>query len=87
MCRRNKSHKEINVFSDHSQGKAIFEFEGITAAVFHSKPLFILPLFFFLLRFIYFMHECSICMYTGMPEEAIRSHYRWLWATNVVPEN
>ena len=33
------------------------------------------------LYFIYFMYECSVCMYTCMPEEGIRSHYRWLWST------
>jgi hypothetical protein len=29
-------------------------------------------------RFIYFTYEYSICMYTFMPEEGIRSHYKWL---------
>ena len=24
------------------------------------------------------MYDCSICMYTYMPEEVIRMHYRWL---------
>jgi hypothetical protein len=38
-------------------------------------------LFFFLIIFLtYFMFECSICMYTFIPEEGTRSHYRWLWA-------
>ena len=27
------------------------------------------------------MYLCSICMYICMPEEDMRSHYRWLWAT------
>ena len=26
------------------------------------------------------LYECSICLYTHMPEEGIRSHYRWWWA-------
>lgn len=27
----------------------------------------------------YFMHECSVCMYAFMEKEDIRSHSRWLW--------
>ena len=41
--------------------------------------------FFFFKRFIYFMHECSICMYTWRPVEGISSQYRWLWATTWLP--
>jgi hypothetical protein len=26
----------------------------------------------------YFMYECSICVFTYVPEEGIRSHCRWL---------
>ena len=26
----------------------------------------------------YYIYECYICVYTYMPEEGIRSHYRWL---------
>lgn len=27
------------------------------------------------------MNEYSVCMYTCMPEDGIRSLYRWFWAT------
>ena len=37
--------------------------------------------FSFYKRFICFMNECSICIYTCVPTEGIRFHYRWLWAT------
>jgi len=40
-----------------------------------NKNLF-LDLFIYLL-----IYECFICIYTCMPEEGIRSLYRWLWAT------
>ena len=29
----------------------------------------------------YYAYECSICIYTCMPEEDIRVQHRWLWAT------
>jgi len=45
-----------------------------------ENTVHILTILFFFLK-IYFMYECSICMYTCVPEEGIRSHYRWLWAT------
>jgi hypothetical protein len=36
---------------------------------------------FILFLQIFLVYECSICMYTCEPEEGIRSHHRWLWAT------
>jgi hypothetical protein len=39
---------------------------------------------FFILRiylFYVWVLDLYICIYTCMPEEGIRSHYRWLWAT------
>ena len=39
-------------------------------------------LFVFLKKiYLFYVYECSICMYTCVPEEGIGSHYRWLWAT------
>ena len=39
-----------------------------------------------LLFFIYFnIYEWSICTYNFMPEEGIRSNYRWLWAPTPLP--
>jgi hypothetical protein len=34
-----------------------------------------------LLRVIYLFYVWVFCMYTYMPENGIRSHYRWLWVT------
>jgi hypothetical protein len=47
-----------------------------TTGPFPFCDIIVSPLFFFFL-----VYECSICMYTFMSEEGIRSQYRWLWAT------
>jgi hypothetical protein len=39
-----------------------------------------LGLFYYYL-ILFYGYECSICMYTNIPEEGLRSRYRWLWAT------
>ena len=35
----------------------------------------------FLLRFIYFMYMSTLLLSSDTPEDSIRDHYRWLWAT------
>jgi hypothetical protein len=35
-------------------------------------------LFIYLFIYLFKVYECLICMYTCMPEEGIRTHYRWL---------
>ena len=37
--------------------------------------------------FVYFMCMSTPLLSSDTPEEGIRSHYRWLWATNVVAGN
>jgi hypothetical protein len=34
--------------------------------------------YYYLLLLLFNVCECSICMYTCMPEEGIRTHHRWL---------
>lgn len=49
---------------------------------YRTKITSILSFFFlflkaiFLMIYLYYVYKCSICMYTFMPEEGIRSHYR-----------
>jgi hypothetical protein len=35
-------------------------------------------LIYFIFKDLFYVHECSVCMHTCMPEEGIRSHYRCL---------
>jgi len=34
--------------------------------------------FIFYIYYLFYVYKYSICMYISMPEEGIRSHYRWL---------
>jgi len=40
-----------------------------------------LPLFFFFFLKIYLLYITTLLLSSDTPEEGIRSHYRWLWAT------
>jgi hypothetical protein len=47
----------------------------------HSYNLSNSWLLFFFLRFVYLLYISTLLLSSDIPEEAIRSHYRWLWAT------
>ena len=53
----------------------------ITAQPQTSFSMNVCRLFFLKKIYLFYVYECSICMYTCVPEEGIRSHYRWLWAS------
>ena len=71
-------------FSRHPHGP--MHWNHLVYTYLWSPFMFYVPLVdsflsFFFFKDLFMYNECSICMYTCMPEEGIRSHYRWLWAT------
>jgi hypothetical protein len=63
----------------HLMKKSLYLTSGLLERiVFNNCYVFVI---FKLSLNLFYVYECSICMYTLMSEEDIRSHYRWLWAT------
>ena len=52
-----------------------------TSAQSESQPFHLAMFFQNCFRIIYFMHMNVLSLCSVTPEEGIRSHYRWLWAT------